>query len=230
MITDKSNSGNSTGSNTNTPSTVKMVGSRGTNLSACDTRNATMIAWHDTPGLGKEFWDVPSEWRLGNKLAWYRHLDRVNAGLQNGAKYQNKTYETYRLNYMLMQMVADKVELNTRQQSEAISIFTGLNLSNFGRKKEGVALAVCGYVLVKDGLRKCHPNARGESRDEAYRKACQAYGCDDKTVNKHFYAVQQSVEQGLTDNVRKYGKVESVFQVEDPVAEGGVEEWDSIGW
>jgi hypothetical protein len=224
MATDKTNSSNSAGRNANTPSTVKMVGGGGTNLSACDTRNGTIIAWHDTPGLAKQFWDVPSEWRFGNKLVWYRHLDRVNAGLQNGDKYQNKSYETYRLNYMLMEMVADKVELTTHQQSKAISIFTSLNLSEFGRNKEDVALAVCGYVLFKDGLRKCHPNARGESRDEVYREACRMYNCTDKTVNKLFYEVQREVENGLPDKVREYGKIEPVSKVQDQFAER-VAEW-----
>jgi len=197
-------------------------------LSDCDTRNATMIDWQNA-GLEGRYWLSRSDWLYSEKEDTYRHLDRLNSGLQNGV-WQNKRYETYRLNVYLMEGVADRVGLTKSLRNKAIQIFTGLNLSEFGVKKEWVALAVCGYVLHRDGKRKCHPNARGKSRDEAYRKACADYGCAGKTVNSLFYKVEKAEKKGLKDRVRKYGAVESPGQVADPFAEDQVVEGYTSGW
>lgn len=172
-----------------------------------DTQNATIIPWQDHPELKKEDWLSPTDWRKTNKYAMYRHLDRVNGGLQNGWKWQNKRYETYRLNFKTMESVASRMELPRSLRERAIRIFTGLNLSKIGRTKEWVALAVCAYVLYEVGQRKCHPNARGEKRDKLYREACEVYGCEEKTANRLFYEVQRLDKAGLPNNVRKYGRI-----------------------
>ena len=211
------------------PETTEDDKKRCADLSNCDTRNATTIDWQNA-GLEKENWKYPSNWRYTNKRDTYRYYDRLNGGLQNGKRWQNKRYETYRLNVYLMEAVADRVGLIKSLRNKAIGIFTGLNLSEFGRKREWVALAVCGYVLFKDGRRKCHPNNRGESRDETYREACAAYRCSDKEVNTLFYKVEKEIKKGLEDRVRKYGPIESRSEVVDPFGENQTAKGFSSGW
>ncbi|WP_157573516.1 hypothetical protein [Haloplanus natans] len=206
------------------PETVESDEKTCTDLSNCDTNNATIINWQETPTVDGEYWDSPSDWRYSHKESTYKHLDRVNGGLQNGGKWQNRRYETFHLNETQMRMVADRVELNKGQQNRAVRIFTALNLSKFGRNKEWVALAVCGYVLFKDGRRKCHPNNRGEGRDEAYREACVSYNCTDKTVNKFFYQVQRIVENESPNKSKNYKMSKFESEVADHARENLVAE------
>jgi hypothetical protein len=176
-------------------------------LADCDTRNKTII---DVKGFSEsDYWPAPNSHLYTNKKKMYIYLDRMNSGLQNGPKWQNKRYETYTQACSLMRRVADRVEMSEPLLNKAISMFAGLDRSKIGRSLDLVALAVCGYVLHEEGRRRCHPNVNAEDRDEAHLAACAAYGWSVDEVDKMYYKIAWLVGQGLEDPAKKYGPHDS---------------------
>ncbi len=127
-----------------------------------DTNNATYIDWVNMSPY--EEW--PADYHPPNKREYFRHLDRVNSGLQNGPKYQNKRYETYRLNRWLILSLSDHLKMSDRLRSLAVRLFSGLDGSKFGVPIHIPALVTCAYVIHKHNPRReCHPQTSVEKFD-----------------------------------------------------------------
>lgn len=214
-------------SESKTPTTVPMRGSStGPHITDCDTRNHTIIAWQDCRSeLAKVPFDGPSNWIHDDKLELYKHLDRNNSGLQNGW-WKNTNYETYYLNYYLIDNISERIHLPPTLRGKAIGIFTGINLGDFGQRKEEVAVALCGWILYKETKRKTHPNVRS-NQDELYQEAISTFNCRPKHVNRAFYRVEKAVKNGLKNRTTIYGKIQSPYDVSDPVAEGKTADSDA---
>lgn len=132
------------------------------NLAKCDTNNATRIGWDKWKGDGK--W--PADYRPENKKSYYCHLDRHNSGLQNGHKWQNKSYKTYELNRNLIQCMSGKLRLDNWEVKRAVQLFDGLQRSYMGISSKVVAFSTCAYLVHQhDNNRKCHPQTKPEERD-----------------------------------------------------------------
>ncbi|MFC6875387.1 hypothetical protein [Halobellus marinus] len=160
-------------------------------LTNCDTKHHTFIGWQEN----KSKWDVPflsrTDWYYETKLDLYKHIDRHNAGLQNGT-WANTNYETYWLNYNLIENAADRIGLTLFEKGKAIRIFTGLDLDEFGLRASEVAVAVCGWVLYEETERKTHPNARN-NYDRLYQETIEAFDCRPNMLNKAFHRVGMAI-------------------------------------
>ena len=140
-------------------------------LTDCDTNNATRIGWED--------WDDESSWLADHlpekKRPYYRHLDRHNSGLQNGHVYQNKSFETYQMNRHLILCMSDPLRLGTWERKRAIELFDGLQRSSTGYPSHVVALCTCAYLLHNCTDRKCHPQVNPEDRDPFFEEGIELF-------------------------------------------------------
>ena len=133
-----------------------------TELVCCDTDNATTIDWKNWQN--DEYW--PGDYLYGDKKVYYGHLDRQNSGLQNGPKYQNKSYETYKINRHLVMCIGGRLNMGDWGKKRATSLLVGLLRSNMGLKSGLVAFCTCAYVIeeYQDG-RRAHPQVNQSERD-----------------------------------------------------------------
>jgi hypothetical protein len=137
-----------------------------------DTNNATWFNSHEK-GLGAywngdEYFEGQSNFLRPRKKDFYKHLGQLNDGLRHG-KYTNSAYLTYRDNKDLIEQVPDHMELNQRQLHLAKRYFThvrfrmeDVGMTNItGIRKDGIAIAVCMYVVEKDenDIRRFEPEA-----------------------------------------------------------------------
>lgn len=147
----------------------------------CDTNNATTIDFRDISKSDTFPTDHPMEDR---KRDYFQYLNRMNSGLQNGRKWQNKYRETYTMNRNLIQCMSDTVQPSWWEEKRTIQLFDGLQRSNMGHPSHVVALSTYAYVLHRfaDG-RKCHPQVRPENRDPHFER-CR----DDFGISQDFFA------------------------------------------
>lgn len=165
-------------------------------LANCDTNNATRIGWDDCNP--NEEW--PCDYYLTNKRAYFQHLDRHNSGYQNGPDWQNKSYNTYKLNRNLIQCMGDRVRLGQWQTKRAIQLFDGLQRSNMGLPSEVVALSTCAYVIHRfDDRRECHPQTKPENRDHFFGKCRKDYDIAHKRFESVYGKVSHRIRNGELD-------------------------------
>ncbi|GAB3700972.1 hypothetical protein [Halorubrum pallidum] len=131
-------------------------------IDAPDTNNATYLGWSDIP----QYEEWPADYHPPNKRDYFQYLDRLNSGLQNGPKYQNKRYETYCLNRWLILCMSSHLRMSDRLRQLAVDLFNGLPRSKFGVRIHVSALVTCGYVIHQhDPRRECHPQTSAEAFD-----------------------------------------------------------------
>jgi len=139
-------------------------------LTDCDTNNATRIGWPEWECY--EYW--PADYRPEQKWAYYRHLDRHNSGLQNGHKRQNKSYETYQINQNLVMSIGGRLKMGTWEKKRTTNLLVGLLRSNMGLKAEHVAFCTCAYVVHQyDDRRECHPHTESADFDPFFKEQMQ---------------------------------------------------------
>lgn len=136
-------------------------------LTDCDTENATYISWEECSAY--DYW--PADYLILSKKMYYRYLNQLNSGNQNGPKYQNKHFQTYELNCRHIEALSSQLDLPYWQQKTAIRLFDALQRSNTGRPSHLVAFCVCAYVVHNnDDHRDCHPQMDQENRDPLFEE------------------------------------------------------------
>ncbi|TKX76677.1 hypothetical protein EXE53_30570 [Halorubrum sp. SD626R] len=135
-------------------------------LTNCDTNNATYIGFSDWNG---------GTWSSGylpeNKQDYYRHLNAINSGLKNGHKWQNSSYRTYELNRGLIQCLSDQLRLDGWEVKKAAQTFDALQRSNMGLSSELVAFTTCANLVHRlDDNRDYHPRTNPEDRDPFFEQ------------------------------------------------------------
>lgn len=183
-----------------------------TGIATPDTTRETYIGWNlgrDSPTSG---WNkaTASEFRLADSLYMkyekhYHHLDQIDAGLKNGPVWWNQAYLNEWSNKDLITIMAENLELLTRQQNRSKRYFLSQDLGRWGIRKELVAWAVCAYVVHSDkrDKRRCHPQAETDE------------------IAEQFWEVAYSLDLTMSERLSTYGKVAS--DMETPGSKRGRE-------
>lgn len=167
------------------------------NLTNCDTNNATRIGHNKWSGDGR--W--PADFCPPNKKEYYQHLDRINSGQQNGHNWQNKAYNTYTMNRDLIQCMTDKLRLDQWEVKKAIQWFDGLQRSNMGIKSRVVAFTTCAYLVHRlDDSRVYHPQTKLENRDYFFEKCREDFDIS----HEWFERVYGKVSHKIRNNELSY--------------------------
>lgn len=153
-----------------------------------DTNNATTIDWQKVPK--DEYWETDHLPR--NKRKYWKFQNQNNSGQRNG-RWQNRPYETYRINRDLIENLLSKIRTHPNQRARAIGLITRLDLQKMGIPAERVAVAICAYVIhhAEDDPRYAYP-AKGHMdriADEV-RSLQKSEGITDKQLRKTYHKVQ----------------------------------------
>lgn len=139
-----------------------------TDLTKPDTNNATYIGCDDWQN--SEYW--LADFYPLRKKPYYKYLNRLNSGMQNGPKGNNQPYETFRMNSDCISILGNQLMLTRSQRDRAARIITKVDLEQEGRPSEEVAFCICAYVVHdSDGdVRHCHPSPGPDSLSPPFNR------------------------------------------------------------
>jgi len=172
-----------------------------TELVKCDTNNATRIGWESM--CENNYWS--RDYRMLQKKAYYRHLDRHNSGRQNGSVWQNNEYNTYELNRNLIQCMKSKLRLKQWETKRSIQWFDALQRSNLGIKSKVVALSTCAYVLhnFNNHRSSCHPQTEPSDRDAFLEDCREDFGISNDWFSSVYGKVSHRIRNDKLDVQRR---------------------------
>lgn len=159
-----------------------------------DTNNATFIGWSE--------WEDDSDWPTDyyplNKKEFYKLLDQMNQGLNNGYR-TNRPYQTYRMNRDLAATLSDKLRMTQSQRLRAIRTFTKLDLQRLGFPVQVVPFCVCAYVVHEEGKgRKCHPACN--NIDALFTQMREELNIREDKFSKVYGKVENRIRTGKLDS------------------------------
>lgn len=173
-------------------------------LTNCDTNNATYIGFSDWHG---------GTWSTGyypaNKYEYYRHLNAINSGLKNGHQWQNSSYRTYELNRSLIQCLSDQLRLADWEINKAVQTFDALQRSNMGLSSELVAFTTCANLVHRlDDNREYHPRTKPEDRDPFFEQCREDLGITHEEFQSVYGKIAHKRRNDLL-NFRRYDSYEA---------------------
>lgn len=158
-----------------------------------DTNNATYIGWEDFPR--DEKWQT--DYYPSNKRDYYCYLDRLNSGLQNGPRWQNKRYKTFKLARHLILCLASELRMDEWTTAKAVSIFIGIDRSKLGVRLAISGFCTCAYVIHEYiPRRNCHPRTNENKFDQLVTKGRMGHNITKKRYESVYGKIADRVRRG----------------------------------